>query len=254
MTKRKRRVLIFAGSVFGIIVLAAAVIVATRDWNKAKAYITAGVSKATGRQFSINGALQIDLGWISRLRASQIQFENAQWSKHRQMAEVGLVDVQIDPWHLFSKFRLVFPTVSVSQAKVILEKNGDGSANWEFRAEPAVSEPVVPEKRTEFPVIEKLVIKDGSLLFNNQETNTQIELKLAQAEAAGFLEAVKLKAEDTYHKLPLTLCLDGGFHQNLSSSNEPYPLRINLGVGKFKANINGNLTEPMAMKRGRRHS
>jgi len=57
MTKRKRRVLILAGSVFGIIVLAAAVIVATRDWNKAKAYITAGVSKATGRQFSINGAL-----------------------------------------------------------------------------------------------------------------------------------------------------------------------------------------------------
>lgn len=45
------------------------------------------------------------------------------------MAEVGLVDIQIDPWHPFSKFRLVFPTVTVSQAKVILEKNGDGSAN-----------------------------------------------------------------------------------------------------------------------------
>jgi uncharacterized protein involved in outer membrane biogenesis len=249
MTQRKRRVLIWAGSVFGIIVKAAAVFVATRDWNKAKPYITAGVSNATGRQFSINGDLQVDLGWISRLSASQIQFENAQWSKHPQMAEVGLVDVQIDLWQLFSKFRLVFPTVTVSQAKMILEKNGDGSANWEFRAEPAVSEPVVPEKRTEFPVIEKLVIKDGSLLINNQETNTQIELKLAQAEAAGFLEEPgKLKAEGTYHKLPLILSLEGGSYQNLRSSNEPYPLRINLGVGNFKANINGNLTGPLAMK------
>jgi AsmA family protein len=74
-------------------------------------------------------------------------------------------------------------------------------------------------------------------------------LKLTQAEAAGFLEEpVKLKAEGTYQKLPLTLSLDGGSYQNLRSSNEPYPLRINLGVGKFKANINGNLTEPLAMK------
>ena len=49
-------------------------------------------------------------------------------------------------------------------------------------------------------------------------------------------------------KLPLTLSLDGGSYQNLRSSNETYPLRINLGVGKFKASINGNLTEPLAMK------
>jgi len=86
MTKRKRRVLIWAGSVFGLIVIAAALFVATLDWNKAKPYITAGVSKATGRQFSINGDLQVDLGWISRLSASQIQFENAQWSKPPQIA------------------------------------------------------------------------------------------------------------------------------------------------------------------------
>jgi len=92
------------------------------------------------------------------------------------MDEVGLVDVQIDPWHPFSKFRLVFSTVTVSQAKVILEKNGDGSANWEFRAEPAVSEPVVPEKRTEFPVIEILVINDGSC--SRQSSNRAIRARI----------------------------------------------------------------------------
>jgi len=121
MTKRKRRVLIWAGSVFGIIVIAAAVFVATRDWNKAKAYITAGVSKATGRQFSINGALQIDLGWISRLRASQIQFENAQWSKHSQMAEVGLIDVQIDPWHILKDFHQTGGTKKVPDNRAITQ-------------------------------------------------------------------------------------------------------------------------------------
>ena len=248
-TKRKRRALIWVGSVFGIIVIAAVIFVATLDANKAKGYISAAVSKATGRQLTIGGDLQVDFGWISRLRASQIQFENASWSKYPQMTEVGLVDVQIDVWQLLSKFRLVLPSITVSQPKVILEKNADGAANWEFQAAPAVTEPAVPQKRTEFPIIEKVVIEDGTFLFNNQQTNTQLELKLTQAEAAGFLEEpVKLKVKGTYQKLPLSLSLDGGSYENLRSSKDPYPLQINVGVGKLKININGNLTEPLAMK------
>src|SRR5215467_602142 len=251
MTKRKCRILIWLFSVFGIIGIATATAIffLTLDQNKAKKYISAGVSKATGRQLSINGDLKLDLGWISRLSASQIQFENAQWSKHPQMIEVGLFDVQMDLWQLLSQFRMVLPTVTISQPKVILEKNAEGSANWEFPAASEATEPVVPEKRTEFPVIEKLIIKDGTFLFDDQQTNKKLELKLTQAEAAGFLdEPVKLKAEGTYQKLPLILSLAGGSYQNLRNTQEPYPLRINLGMGKVQAKIDGNLTDPLAMK------
>jgi AsmA family protein len=248
MTKRRRRALIWVGCFFAIVAIALTVFVATLDQNRAKQYISAGVSKATGRQLSINGDLKLDLGWISRLSASEIQFQNAGWSKHPQMAEVGLFDVEIDLWQLVRHFRVVLPTVTISQPKVVLEKNAEGSANWEFRAAPAVTEPVVPENRSNFPVIEKVIIKDGMLLFDDQESKTQIELKVT-AEGAGFLEApVKLKAEGTYQKLPLTLSLDGGSYQNLRSSKEPYPLQINFGAGKLKAKIDGNLTEPLAMK------
>jgi AsmA family protein len=248
MTKRRHRALIWVGSIFGIVAIALAVFIATLDQNKAKKYISAGVSKVTGRQLSINGDLKLDLGWISRLSASEIQFQNASWSKHPQMAEVGLFDVEIDLWQLIRHFRVVLPTVTISQPKVVLEKNAEGSANWEFRAAPAVTEPV-PENRGDFPVIEKLIIKDGMLRFDNQESKTEIELKVTEAEGAGFLEApVKLKAEGTYQKLPLTLSVDGGSYQNLRSSKEPYPLKINLGAGKLKARIDGNLTEPLAMK------
>jgi len=249
MTKRRHRALIWVGCFFAIVAIALAVFIATLDQNKAKKYISAGVSKVTGRQLSINGDLKLDFGWISRLSASDIQFQNAGWSKHPQMAEVGVFDVEIDLWQLVRHFRVVLPTVTISQPKVVLEKNAEGSANWEFRAAPAVTEPVVPENRSDFPVIEKLIIKDGMFLFDNQESKTQIELKVTEAEGAGFLETpVKLKAEGTYQKLPLTLSVDGGSYQNLRSSKEPYPLKINLGAGKLKARIDGNLTEPLAMK------
>ena len=74
------------------------------------------------------------------------------------------------------------------------------------------------------------MIQDGTLLFDDQESKTQIDLKVS-AEGAGFLEApVKLEAEGTYQKLPLTLNLDGGSYQNLRSSEDPYPLLINFDV------------------------
>lgn len=248
MTTRKRRILICVGSVFGMATMALAVFFATLDQNKAKKYISAGVSKATGRQLTINGDLKLDLGWISKLGASQIQFENAGWSKHPQMAEIGDFDVQIDLWQLLTKFRLVLPAVTISQPKVVLEKNAEGSANWEFSSAPATGA-VVPKERSGFPVIEKLVIKDGMLSFDNRETNTQIELKISEAEGAGFLEQpVKLKAKGTYQKLPLTVALDGGSYETLKSSKQPYPLRIDLGAGTLKAKIDGNLTEPLEMK------
>jgi uncharacterized protein involved in outer membrane biogenesis len=248
MTNRKRNILIWSGSIFGIIIIAAVLFVATLDVNRAKKYISAGVSKATGRELIIGGDLELDLGWISRIRASQIQFQNAPWSKHPQMAEVGLLDVEVDLWQLL-KWRFVLPKVTISQLKLFFEKNSEGAPNWEFRAAPVVEEPIVPDKRTEFPVIENLVIKDGTFLFDNQQTKTQLELKLTQAEAAGFWqEPVKLKAEGTYQKQPLTLSFEGGSYQALTNAKERYPLEIKLGVGKVKANVAGNLTEPLQMK------
>jgi uncharacterized protein involved in outer membrane biogenesis len=251
MTKRKRRALIWTGSivgVFAVLAVALFIFISTLDQNRAKQYIAAAVHTATGRQLSINGDLGLDLGWLSRVSASEIQFQNAGWSEQPQMAEIGLFDVEIDLWQLVRHFRVVLPTVTISQPRVLLEKNPDGSANWEFRAAPAVTEPVVPENRSNFPVIEKVVIKDGTLLFDDRESKTRIELKVS-AEGEGFLDApVKLKAEGTYQKLPLTLSLAGGSYQNLRSSNESYPLHVNLRAGKLKAKINGNLTEPLAMK------
>ena len=245
--RRKHRILILVSFVFGISVIAAAIFIANLDWNRAKPYLSAGVSKLTGRQLTINGDLKVDLGWISRVQASQIQFENVAWSKQPRMAEIGHLDAQIDIWQLL-KLRLVIPAVTVSEAKLILEKNAAGAANWDFRAAPVVGE-AVSQKRTDFPIIEKLVINDSTLLFANQQTHTQLELKLNQAEAAGFLDApVKLKAQGTYQKQPLSLFLDGGSYENLRSSEEPYPLEINFGLGKVKAKIHGNLTEPLAMK------
>ena len=244
MTIGKHRLLIGLGVVVGIIAIAAAVFYATFDLRKAKNYITTAVSKATGRQLLINGDLKLYLGWIPRVTANRIQFANAGWSKQPQMAEIADLDAQIDLWQLLTRFRLVLPTVTLSQPKIVLEKNSTGTANWQFTAAPTG-----PQQRSEFPIIEKLIIKDGTLSFDNQQTNTRIELKVYEAEGVGFLQQpVKFRAKGIYQNLPLTLTLDAGSYETLRSSKRPYPLRIDVGAGNLTAKIEGNLTEPLAMK------
>ena len=249
MTKVKRRVLIGVTVFFGIAGIALVVFIAALDTARAKKYVATSVSKTTGRQLNINGDLNVDLGWISRVSVTDIQFENAGWSKHPHMAEIGLLDFEVDLWQLIRHFRWVFPAVTISEPRVVLEKNSQGAVNWDFRASAAMTDPVVPDKRTEFPVIKKLTIKRGSLLFDDQLTKRQADLKSIEAEAAGFLDApVKLKAEGTYQKMPLNLSFDGGSYENLRSSTQPYPVQINLAVGKTKARIDGKMTEPLEMR------
>jgi hypothetical protein len=236
----------WTGILFLFVVIGAGAFIATLDWNRAKPYLTAAVSKATGRTFTIDGDLRVDFGWISRLRASGMRFENASWSKHPQMAEVGLLDVQLNVRELF-KLRLVFPSVNISGLKLFLEKNREGHANWELGG--PSPEAAVPQERTEFPLIEKLVIDDSTFQFDNHGTNARVELKLTRAEAEGFWEQpAKLKAEGYYQKQPMKLSFEGGSYRNLTDSKEPYPLKIQLAAGKLRANITGNLIEPLAMK------
>src|SRR5918996_4376632 len=98
MTMRKRKILIGCVVIFGIIIIAVVIFVATLDVNRAKKYISAGVSKATGRELIIGGDLELDFGWISRIHTSQIKFQNAPWGKNPQMAEVGVLDLEVDLW------------------------------------------------------------------------------------------------------------------------------------------------------------
>ena len=249
MTTRNRRILIAIAAFFGIAAIALVIGIAALDSTRAKNYVATTVSKTTGRQLNINGDLNVDLGWISRINVHNIQFENAEWSKHPQMAEIGLLDFEVDLWQLIRHFRWVFPSVTISEPKVVLEKNSQGAVNWDFRAKDVMTEPVVPKKRTEFPVIKKLSIERGSLLYDDQVSKTQVDLKSIEAVAEGFLDApVKLKAEGSYQKLPLTISFDGGSYENLRSSTEPYPLDLDLVVGKLKAKIAGKMTEPLELK------
>lgn len=230
------------------VVIGGVIFVATLDWNRAKPYIANAVSKASGREFVIDGNLAVDLGWNTKLRASGLKLQNASWSKVPLMFDIGQLDAEIDVRQLL-KGRLTLPLVALSQVKLFLEKNDQGAVNWELGAPTPVADAIVPKRRTRVPVVETLLLKDAVLIFDNQETRAHFEVQLAEAEARGFWQApVVLKARGSYQRLPMTVSFNGGSYEKLRNARELYPLQLDLSAGNLEVKIRGNFIEPLAMK------
>ena len=97
------------------------------------------VTTQTGREFAIDGRLEVDLGRETVIIAEGIRFENADWSQSRQMLEVGYLEVRIDTFSLFGA-PLTIELIELDNAELRLERPPAGEPNWTFHPAPAVPE------------------------------------------------------------------------------------------------------------------
>ena len=87
------------------------------------------VFEKTGRELVIDGRFDVDLGRETVIIAEGIRFENADWSEHRQMFEVGYLEVRVDTFSLFGA-PLTIELVEVDDVEIRLEQPESGEPNW----------------------------------------------------------------------------------------------------------------------------
>src|SRR5471030_920975 len=94
------------------------------DWNLARPYIARKVTSYTGRNFAINGDLNVHLSLHPRIVANRIVFGNADWSRDANMAEIERVDFRIDLLKLLGR-HWEFPEIALSGPRLIFEVGKD---------------------------------------------------------------------------------------------------------------------------------
>src|SRR3954470_22108873 len=127
MTRTQKRWLVF----LTVLVALVGAGIYVFEWNMLRGPIAKRVEKATGRSFAINGDLHVHLSRTPRITADNLVLGNAPWAKEATMAEIGRVDFTIDPFALW-RGHVVLPQLSLTDARVSLEKNAEGTANWTF--------------------------------------------------------------------------------------------------------------------------
>lgn len=236
MSKFKRNWLVG----FGAIALLIATGLYVFEWNMVRGPLAGLVERATGRTFAINGDLRVRLSRTPRITADGLVLGNASWAKDANMAEIGRVDFTIDLWALW-RGRVVLPELSVSEARVSLEKNAQGVANWEFDSGKKDSAP---------PSIGALIIDRAHIGYRDPALKTDFATEVSTVPADQQNPGM-LKVTGRGRVQGQQSTVDGviGSVLALSSTEHPYPINLRAVIGATKVRVHGALVDPLHLKR-----
>jgi uncharacterized protein involved in outer membrane biogenesis len=211
------------------------------EWNMLRGPIAKRVEHVTGRSFAINGDLKVHLSRTPRITVEGLTLGNVSWASEPLMAKIGRLDFTIDPLPLW-RGRVVLPHLSVSEARVALERNAQGVGNWVFDTEKK-------EDSKEPPAIGALVLDRTSITFRDPAIKTDFAADIAtvpqEEKDAGML---KVAGRGTVKGMRGTVNGVIGSVLALSSAEQPYPIRMAAVVGGTRARVDGTLMDPLRLK------
>ncbi len=217
-------------------------------------YFSAGVgtfiTHRSGRNVAFEGKIEAHL-WSHRPRITirNIRVGNAEWSDTPMMFEADRISFSIQPWELL-RGRIVLPELIVDRPVLMLEKNEQGAANWDFVQNPQaeVLKQSVPSHRFTVPVIGELQITDGQLHYRDASRNIDTQMQISTIEGeAGAGSAITLTGKGNYQKKPFSLDFNGASILQLREIATPYPFTLHLVIGPTQADVKGTVQNPVTL-------
>lgn len=225
----------------GVVLLLIGAGVYVFEWNMLRGPIAKRIELKTGRTFAINGNLDVHpFSRTPRITVEGLVLGNAPWAKQPNMAEIGKLDFTVDALALW-RGRVVLPALTVSEARVSLEKNKDGAANWDFGDK--------DEDAKEPPHVGALTVDRANIKYLDPGLETDFETDISTV-AADEKDAGMLKVAGRGRVKGFKGSIDGvvGSVLALSSAETPYPIRMRAVMGQTRARVNGTLLDPLRLK------
>ncbi|MBA3058661.1 MAG: AsmA family protein [Gammaproteobacteria bacterium] len=206
-------------------------------WNWLRAPIERMALEKTGRVLTIQGDMQVALGWPRpRVSASAVSFANPAWAQEKQMFTADAVELTLDLSQLIGG-KLVFPELRLERPVVFLEQGSAGRQSWLL--DPQQQDPGARIQ------IDRLTLDQGQLGFDDALQKTSIRAKLASlAPTAGSTlnAGLSFSANGKYKGQTLKAEGSGGPVLALRDDSTPYPLTIDASVGQTRVRAQGSIT------------
>lgn len=218
------------------------ILIAIWDWNWFKGPVERAVQARTGREFHINGDLDVDLGRITTVRGDSLTFANAAWAQQPQMASADRAEISVSVWPLL-RGKVRIPEVRLTRPDLLLEtaRTPGDPGNWDFLG---------PSTGGEAPVLQRLLIEDGRLQFVDAAGRTDILVALNSGTPRQPDGAPPLLVSGKGRWKGNPFSLDGNTESPLELTNTDHPFRIHLDgrAGGTHAIASGTLTNPFRLE------
>ena len=227
---------------FGLLALAIAILIILWDWNWFKRPIERFVEAKTGREFHIDGNLDVDLGRMTRVTADGLRFANAEWSKEEQMAKTDRLDFSFELLPAIFKRDFRVPELRLSNPDILLETGPDGRGNWVFKDQ--------EDSRGKQPEFRSLWVDDGRLRFVDAKGKTDIDIAVDSQEARKGDSGPPITVKGKGHWKGSAFIMEGRGESPLDLRNpdEPYTIDVRAAAGPTKAHARGTLLDPLRLR------
>jgi AsmA protein len=236
------RVIKWIAGIFLAFILLAVVLIAIFGWNWLRNPIERIALEKTGRVLAIHGDLTIEFAWpLPHLRTSAVTFANPGWAREKQMATADAVDITIDLVQLLRQ-KIVLPEVRLERPVIFLEQGPDGRKNWLLD--------IKQQDEAAQIRIDRFMLDHGKIGYDDAAQKTRIRSELSTGSAAEPAASntnstgtgINFSAEGQYKGLPLKAHGSSGPVLGLRDEKTPYPLKIDLSVGRTNIKAKGTIT------------
>jgi uncharacterized protein involved in outer membrane biogenesis len=198
-------------------------------WNTLRGPLASLASERLQRPVAI-GRLDVSPGWTTRVVLEGVTIGNAAWSQTHSMATFPQM---VFTFRLPSLFRLTPTTTRLVEPDVLLEKNADGEANWDFGG---ASEGAAAR------TIGSIDIERGRVRYVDPTLEASIESSLQTVPPQGDAkQMLEFSGKGTLRKEPFTIEGRSQGLAELRNVDQPYGLALTARAGKTKVSFDGTV-------------
>ena len=241
----------------GLVVVVVAVgvtgyaLLASFDVEQYRGLIQAEVKKATGRDLTLDGPVDLRVSLTPAITAERVSFSNAEWGSRPNMATVDRFEIEVALMPLLSSQVQVKRLVLV-EPDILVETDAEGRSNLDFG--PAAPEEAPPEgepAKRELPAelqisVDSISIENGRLTYRDGASGEEqrVELDSLQAQAASLADPIALALSGRSGELDFAL--EGSFGSFQQLNEGPFPLELTVEASGATVEIKGSVAQPMA--------
>jgi uncharacterized protein involved in outer membrane biogenesis len=227
------------------------------DWNMLRPYINRKVSESTGRDFAIQGNLDVkfyrgldnEKGWrryVPRpyVSAENVHISNPAWATAgKELAVAKRIDMGFRILPLLSH-KFIITDLRLDGPQLALQRRKDGTNTWTFKDNGP------SDWKTD---IDRLAFNSGTLRYLDEgiglDLNADAKTLNGQPPVANGVQPYGLAFTlgGTYNKAKITGGGKAGAVLTLTDADVTFPVEANADIGGNKIALRGTLTDPKSL-------
>jgi uncharacterized protein involved in outer membrane biogenesis len=239
------KVLVGVAALLLLLLSAVAIAVWTLDANALAAPLRQRIKDATGREFAVDGGVELKLSFAPKLVLHDVRLANARWGRAPQLVTSRQAEAQVALLPLLSgkvdvvRFALVEPVIA-------LETNREGRHNWDFEssaATPRSSGAALPPAGAAAFAIGNVEITKGVLSYRDGATDnvTKVAIDSLTLKTRDPQSALVTSFRGSVGGVAVSVEGDLGSLDALRRKQWPWPVRLHGDISGRKLALSTGL-------------